>query len=635
MKILHTGLICLCWLAMLAPLSAQEYPVRAIPEGLRDGVHAVLRLDERSLTIHNAEKATLVVTRVVTVLDRQGDTYSQLVVPFDDEFQKVAQISGALYDAAGNRLEKLKSGDVLDRGTGSLSVEDTRYKYAHLRHRQYPYTVMYTYEVSYKGLLNYPSWMPLEDEDVSLEKGELLVVVPSDMDLRFRPANGMPEPVAETGDKETRYRVTLREVVPVEPEFWAPRTHLPILRLAPNTFKIDSYAGQAETWQDFGAFIAQLNTGRDVLPPALAQQVQALTTGLTSDADKIAALYRFLQENTRYVSIQLGIGGWQPFPASYVYEKGYGDCKALSNYMVALLRAAGIEAHYALVYASRADRDIQADFPANQFNHVIVCVPQGTDSLWLECTSKDSPPGYVGNFTDARHALLIKADGGHLVRTPAYVAEDNYLVRNSRIRLAASGDAEVEMRTTYGNEQQDIVRDMAKAPQHEREKWLREAIAAGSFELKAHQIEVLPSFGDARCALSCQLAARGWAKASGARLFLTVNQFEPVRFVPEKKEPRTQPVRLPSAWHDIDTAHYELPPQSRIEAMPGEPVEIETDFAYYRAELTALPDGTLRYVREMKVHKMELPAARYEDVRAFYQAVMKADAMQVVLSNNS
>ena len=129
------------------------------------------------------------------------------------------------------------------------------------------------------------------------------------------------------------------------------------------------------SWADLSRWTYELNAGRAELPPALVAGMQALVQGETDERARIRKVYKFLQANTRYISVQLGLGGWQTFPASSVAANGYGDCKALTNYCQALLGAAGIKAHAALVRAGSDEQDIRTDFPSSQFNHVVLCVP--------------------------------------------------------------------------------------------------------------------------------------------------------------------------------------------------------------------------------------------------------------------
>src|SRR5207244_663743 len=100
------------------------------------------------------------------------------------------------------------------------------------------------------------------------------------------------------------------------------------------------------SWQELGKFQVQLNSGRDKLPDAVKQTVHQLTDQISDPKEKVRILYEYLQRNTRYISIQLGIGGFQPFDASFVASKSYGDCKALSNYMYSLLKEANIKSCY-------------------------------------------------------------------------------------------------------------------------------------------------------------------------------------------------------------------------------------------------------------------------------------------------
>ena len=94
-----------------------------------------------------------------------------------------------------------------------------------------------------------------------------------------------------------------------------------------------------DNWQTYGAWQYQLLNGRDQIPPTLKEELQKADSQNcnTHLIEKIAAVYQYLASTTRYVSIQLGIGGLQPIAAADVHRTGFGDCKGLSNYMRAML----------------------------------------------------------------------------------------------------------------------------------------------------------------------------------------------------------------------------------------------------------------------------------------------------------
>ena len=149
-----------------------------------------------------------------------------------------------------------------------------------------------------------------------------------------------------------------------------------------------------DNWQTYGAWQYQLLNGRDQIPPTLKEELQRRTANCNTTYEKIAAVYQYLASTTRYVSIQLGIGGLQPIAAADVHRTGFGDCKGLSNYMRAMLTELGIPSTYTVI--STTSRRLLADFAsANQNNHVILQVPLPNDTLWIECTNPTLPLGYV------------------------------------------------------------------------------------------------------------------------------------------------------------------------------------------------------------------------------------------------
>src|SRR6202012_193753 len=183
-----------------------------------------------------------------------------------------------------------------------------------------------------------------------------------------------------------------------------------------------------------------------VLSPQRAAEVKKMTDTIKTDKEKAKFLYKYLQQNVRYVSIQLGIGGYKPFPATFVDEKKYGDCKALANYMRALLKAVNIPSYYAIIRAGTNQEPADFSFNENVFNHAIVCIPFKNDTTWLECTSNTSPFGKLGSFTENRNALLITEDGGKLVNTPRSTMQDNQFNSEVHLVLKPNGGATAELK---------------------------------------------------------------------------------------------------------------------------------------------------------------------------------------------
>ena len=159
-----------------------------------------------------------------------------------------------------------------------------------------------------------------------------------------------------------------------------------------------------------------------------------------------------MQQKTRYISIQVGIGGWKPMLASEVDRLGYGDCKALTNYTRALLSEVGITSYYAKIYAGRGKRkSLDGNLVSQQSNHVILMVPFERDTTWLECTNQKIPFGHLGSFTDDRDALVITPEGGMLIKTPKIPVEENIQNMSGDLTIQENGDLAADIDLTRYN----------------------------------------------------------------------------------------------------------------------------------------------------------------------------------------
>lgn len=606
-----------------------------MPEGLIEGANAVIHSEQTVFTVNSPGSGVTTYKVRMTILNENGKQRAKLYVPYD-KLSKVDYLEGTIYDRSGKKIRSLKKKEIEDiSAMNSFSLfEDNRVKIADLTYTMYPYTVEFEYQLSSNNMLFYPVWHPQDGEELAVEQASFEVHMPQGMRLRYQEAN-MPKPGKKTASAtHDIYRWEVSNLQPIEREPYGPGFEelVPVVRTAPTDFEVEGYKGNMESWKSYGLWINQLNQGRDQLPEATKQKLRALTADAQTEEEKILRIYDYLQGKTRYVSIQLGIGGWQPFEASFVDSKGYGDCKALTNYTQAMLKAVGIESYHALIRAGENEPDIKTDFPSSQFNHVILCVPTEKDTLWLECTSQIEAAGYLGSFTGNRHALLITPEGGKLVKTNAYAAADNAQLRSIHVKLDEKGSGLASVTTRYTGMQQEarnqVIHNMK--PEEQR-KWLYQQVKVPSFEISKHAFEQrqtqLPVVTE-----SLELRLRQCATISGKRMFVTPNLMSQWTFVPDQKEKRLTDVVRTMAFLDVDTVTFELPAGYTVEYLPQD-ARYKSTFGEFTA--TVKVEGRqVTYIRRMQMGKGRYKAAAYPEFVEFLNNIVKSDKQQVVFVKN-
>ena len=613
-----------------------SYAVKYIPLELVKDARAIVRNSIESFTVKTEGTAVQKKYRAITILNETGSDYGRIVAHYG-KFQKVGKITATLYDANGKAVRKLKKDEVTDMSTSANSsgYDDSRVVTAKMVYDEYPYTIEYEYTVNYRGLMSAPGWYPQYAEDLAVQKSSFIIEAPNSLPLRYHSEDKELQPeIAKQGDA-TIYTWQVENLKAIEEEPYGPtwRDQMLNVLIAPTDFELDGYAGSMKSWASYGEWHHKLNEGRDDLSSETILKVQELTQEASSIREKAILIYQYLQSHTRYVSIQLGIGGWQTFEASHVEKNSYGDCKALSNYTKAMLKAVGIESNIVLINSGRNASKICKGFCSNQFNHVFLTVPLPTekDTLWLECTSQQIPPNYMGTHTDDRAALLIDPKGSKIIHTPVSTAKQNIRIRNIEADILDNGGVAAKVNIEYKGIQQDYPRHVAKnySPRKQKE-WLQAVIDLSGVTINEYDFSTV-SMDEPLVALEINLTARQYASKAGKRLLINPNLLSRISSAPKKMTHRTQPVVLKRPYSYQDEVHYNIPEGFAIESIPKEPVEIQSEFGTYKAQFFLTEDGQLQYTRFFQENKIHLPPEKYEAFRQFRIEVNKADKTKMVL----
>jgi hypothetical protein len=436
---------CFIFTFVFAQVNAQFniYSALTIPDSMKKNADAVIRDEYIKFTLKDINSAKYEVHKVITVLNQGGSEYLSFYY-HSDKFHVLDEAEIKVFDLLGQKTNTYSKKEMTSVNYGEGLVPEGKLTYFSVSAPSYPLTIEINYTIKFKGILGYPSksfQFPYE----AIQHSVFEVEAPSELSFRYKILNCNYQPIITKDDKNDLYRWETNGLTAwkLEKHSGASENYIPKVLLAPNKFQLDDYDGDMTSWKNYGDWINKLYDKTSELKEERRLFCNNLVKEAKNDKEKAFILYQYLQNNMRYVSIQLGIGGWRPFPAGFVDEKKYGDCKALSNYMKSALDAVGIKSNLIIIYRDYQYKNVDEKFPMNDFNHVILCLPQPKDTIWFECTSTTLPFATLDETTLNRKGVLITENGGVLINTPASNYKNNLASYFTNIEADENGGAKV------------------------------------------------------------------------------------------------------------------------------------------------------------------------------------------------
>ena len=603
------------------------------PDSLLDNANAIINDYQEMIRITDPEHFTSTIDSWVTVLNEDGDRHAFMVLSYD-KFSKATIEDASIYDQEGRGIKNLKQRDFTDQSLNSDNAlyQDDRVLYYDWTPTGYPYTVHFRYSIQYRGTLNYTNWSPRNEFRLSLQKASLEVRVPQDLTIRIKAFRIEPgEPKADHGNTTYFWEVTNLPALAEEYSSSGAASISPVILIGPQQFEFDGSKGSMESWQSFGNWVNTLWQGRNDISSGLKSEIAGWKSETEDQVELARKIYQYVQGHTRYVSIQLGIGGYQPFPASYVEKYGYGDCKALVNFTASMMQEAGIEARVVVIGAGKGIHSIEySDYPStSQANHVILCLPDLQDTVWLECTSQDAPFGYLGNFTAARNGLLIEPGlGGIIVQTPDVQDLKSHFSRHTVLKIDDQGNASGTMRARYDGLAFDnaILRMLSVEEQRQR------LLSLYNYLPRLH-LEDIQSVEEADAPHAVEhfsYQADGYAKKVGNKWLIDPQPFSGIQVYPPKLPQRLTDIRINGIISAVDTIDVLLPAQYSLTTLPAS-IHLEMSFGHYSLEVNPLENG-YQITREFYLDGGTFPAAAYDEFQQFLEQVSKADKKKWLLT---
>ncbi len=613
----------------------KDYSYFSIPEALKTNANAVVRNDQTEVIVNSVSQLTIKRNRVVTVLNKLGQNEVNAYQHYNND-SKVSFISAVIYDASGNKIKKYAKSKFLDVSAvdGGTLYSDSRVLYLRYTPTSYPYTVVFNseYKTASTGFIN--GWVPVEGYFVSVQKSSYKLINKTAIPFRKKESNFKAFAI-ENSSTETglNYVLTNQKALKYERATVSSLKFLPRLQVALNEFTLKGVRGKASNWKEFGKWENDyLLQGRSSLNESTVNKIKNLVNGVEDPIDRAKIVYKYMQNKTRYISVQVGIGGWEPIAADRVDKVGYGDCKGLTNYTKALMDVAGVESYYTLVYASNK-RNIDKDFASFQGNHAILNIPNNGKDLWLECTSQIKPFGFLGDFTDDRDVLVITPEGGVIKRTPKYINDTNYQEVVATIQLDINGNvgAEVE-RKSYGIQYDDRFHIESKTNE-ELVKYYKSTVWDYNNNLEVQNVLLNNDKDAVAFNEKVQVSIKNYASINDQSYLFRLNFFNKINGVPKRYRKRLRPLEIVRGFTDVDKVKIKLPEGYVLEFLP-EVVQIDTKFGTYELRVEKLNEETLLYHRKYALKEGVYPKEDYKLYRSFRKKVAKYDNMRIELKKN-
>ena len=403
------------------------------------------------------------------------------------------------------------------------------------------------------------------------------------------------------------------------------------------------------SWNDIGLWVGRLYKSQTESSPGIKQQVDSLIAGKAQTLQKMQVIALSVQHDIRYVAIHLGIGGWQPHPASDVFSHKYGDCKDKATLLHTMLREIGVESYPVVINHERGA--VTRDTPAhNAFDHAILAIKLPDDVkdaslmavmthpklgrlLFFDPTNEETPFGQIGGYLQANYGLLVTPEGGELVKLPQQSSNMNSIERVGQLTLDASG-------ALHGDVKESRLGDRA----HEERSRLRAATKSTD---RIKPIEdllggSLPNFQITKASLlnvdqtdqpfgfNYSFQSANYAKLAG-NLMLVRPRVLGVKTsaVLETKEPRKYPYEFEGPLRDTDAFDIALPPGYEVDELPP-PTDVDYTFASYHSK-TETSGHTLHYTRTLEVKELSVPVGKMDELKKFYRLIASDERNTAVL----
>lgn len=549
---------------------------------------------------------------------------------FVDKFRKLSDITIDVYNKNGEKIKRVKRSEGHEYGfNSSYEITDGKVFVLDPDFKDFPFTIEVRSKLKITGFTSLPPWIPRSYFNLSVQKATLSVMYPKSMRIKMKSENIDSTQLQDGSNFTIRYTVNSLPALEKKiryKDFYAAQSKVFV---CPEKFQLDKIEGSNQTWKDFGQWYLTLNSESY----ELTTETKDFIASLDKTNPKLLAqnIYEYMQDKTRYVSIQLGVGGFKSLPTTEVEKYGYGDCKALSTYMKNMLNFAGIKSNYILVMAGEDAPDIMPDFPSNQFNHVFIGVPLKQDTLYLECTSQISPFNHTGTFTDDRYVLWIADKKSEIMRSRIYSYDKNVKTSKMNVQISDDGNSIVEYSIDNYGIFFDEIMIYQMAPESYIKRYNENKFKFEDFTIKDFSFQQ-PSRGEAYYQSKYKVQVNNFAKSVNGKLLVSPNSVTQTNGSIESDE-LMQYYSVPRAFTVEDEISITIPENYWLGNTP-KPEKVVSPYGSYEFEIVSSSES-IQIKKKIILYKGDYTKEEYQKFKQFFEKIEKIEKTKLLFNSKT
>jgi uncharacterized protein DUF3857/transglutaminase superfamily protein len=610
----------------------------ASPVSLTASSDAVLLEESLQITIQSETAATLQFLNRTQVLTEAGaQEYAHPSIYYTPSLE-IREIRASTTSPAGKRTEVKKQMITDDAAFQSFELySESRQRTIHFPGVVPGSVLEYSYQQAVKSLFFLPHDFTFQDE-IPARLKTLSVRYPAAYPLKTLVRQGAPEPQREEKDGWITLKWEGRDLSPLRwetgmPPYW---DIVPSVRLYPGAIIWGGVPLNATTWEGIAHWYWSLSKNRMTPAPAVKQFASGMAAPGTDSLATIRKLYEFAQQKVHYVSVSLGVGGWQPHPNEEIFLHRYGDCKDKATLLIAMLRSVGLTGFPVLI-RTRDMGVMDKDFPSTAFNHAIVAIPQSDGLLFLDPTSESTPLGELPWQDQGALVLVIRDDGDAVVTvTPLSQPDQNRRNRVMEARLALNGDLSgsttIDSWGAERNRMEEIETNASSSEKPELIQRLMGWLCPGA-SIQSHQM-IPPKGPNDPFRIRVEFSVPRLVTRSGSLGILNphVARF-PFLGNLGSASSRLYPVFFEELFQESAEVRIALPPGMTLKQVPkGRKIEgpgLTADFEY---ELAREETNQVLLLRQtLRVSQRQIPASDFPAVKQFAENLAREEASAVTL----